>query len=45
MTICIFTALGCYLSVQEEVWASDRDTIFRAKDTKPGTAARSYIES
>ena len=31
MTICIFTALGCYLSVQEEVWASDRDTLFRAK--------------
>ena len=42
MSICIFTALGCYFSVQEEVWTSDRDTIFRAKGAKSGTAAHYY---
>ena len=42
MSICIFTALGCYFSVQEEVWDSGRDTIFRCKGAKPGTAAHNY---
>ena len=42
MEVCIFTALGCFLSVQEEVWSTDRDTLFRAKNTKVGSAAHTY---
>ena len=42
MKICISTALGCYFSTQEEVWNSGRDTIFRSKTSKAGTASHIY---
>lgn len=42
MHICIFTALGCYLSTQEEVWSGERKTISRSKDSLVGSAAHLY---
>ena len=43
--VCIFTALGCYLCVNDEAWDSERDTIFRHKNNKRGTAAHRYCEA
>ena len=40
--VCIFTALGCFVALNEETWVSTKNTIFRAKDSKPGTASHIY---
>ena len=39
-----FTAIGCYLCVNGEVWDSERDTILRHKNNKQGNAANRYCE-
>ena len=36
--VCIFTALGCYFCANDETWDSERDTNFRYKNIKEGTA-------
>ena len=42
--VCIFTALGCYFCLHNECWNSERDTIFRNRNNKQGTAAHRYCE-
>ena len=42
--VCLFTALGCYFCVNDETWHSERDTIFRNKKKKTGSAAHRYCE-
>ena len=42
MNICILTSLGCYFSVEEEVWGSERETKFRSRNFKPGSASHYY---
>ena len=42
--VYIFTALGCYFCGNDEAWDSERDTIFRHKKNKQGTAAHIYCE-
>ena len=42
--VCIFTALGCFLCLNDESWASEKDTIFRSKGAMPGSASHSYCK-
>jgi len=41
-SICISTALGCYFSVQEEVWDAERETTFRCKGAKTETGVYQF---
>ena len=43
-TVCMFLALGCYLSLQSEKFKRDSDKIFR-RNGKKGTAAEKYCKS
>lgn len=42
--VCIFTALGCYFSVNNGRWSRSRFTIFRNAQTKPGSASSKYCQ-
>lgn len=42
--VCIFTALGCYLSVNNGRWSRSRFTIFRNAETRPGSASSKYCQ-
>ena len=40
----IFTTLGCYFCLHDESWDSERNTIFRNRNSKQGTSAHIYCE-
>ena len=40
--VCTFIALACYFCLFNETYMSERDTIFRNRDTETGTAAHGY---
>ena len=40
--VCIFTALGCYFCIHDECWREQKDSIFRNRNAKQGTAAHRY---
>ena len=42
LNVCIFTALGCYFCTNEEVWTSQKDTIFRNRGSDAGTGSHRY---
>ena len=43
-SVCIFTALGCYLPLNEESWASTKDAIFRNRGAASGTGSTRYCK-
>ena len=40
--VCIFTALGCFFCINEETWTTQKDTLFRSRNSKQGSAAHKY---
>ena len=42
--VCILTALGCYLCLNNETYMTERDTIFRNRENESGAAAHRYCQ-
>jgi hypothetical protein len=42
--ICVTTALGAFLSINDEKFANKKDTIFLNKDARSGNAKHAYVE-
>ena len=42
--VCMFTALACYFCLFNEMCMTERDTIFRNRDTETSTATHRYCK-